>query len=127
MEPANWLGSEWEAISSAPAAYITTIVIVWITAYVFTRSKLGDEAAAAKERSEHMRQKVKDLEADKTHLVAKLQSHGEDIEIIKRDLAKKPSIQVGSEEPADPKEGDMWVDTSTPYGSLKRNNRSKGD
>lgn len=86
-----------------------TIVIIWGAAAKFTRSRLGDEAAAARERVEHFRQRVCELEGQKTELLGKLQTHGEDIAAIKDELATRPRIHVGPEEPKNPKDGDLWI------------------
>ena len=114
MDIATWLNSQWAAISSAPATYLATAVVVWIASAKFTRAKLGDETAAARERMELFRQKLQDVEADKSQLISKLQAHGEDLESIKRDLASRPQIHVGTDAPSAPKVGDLWIDTSSP-------------
>jgi len=109
MDIANWLMGQWTAISAAPAAYLGTIIVVWAVATLFARARLGDEAAAAKERSEHLRQRLSDVEGDKSQLLKKLESHGEDIVALKADLAARPRIFVGPEKPRDMKDGDLWI------------------
>jgi hypothetical protein len=109
VDIASWLQSQWAAISAAPAVYLVTIVIIWVAAAKFTRSRLGDEAAAARERVEHFRQRVSELEGQKSELLNKLQAHGEDIAAIKHELATRPRIYVGPDEPKDAKDGDLWV------------------
>jgi hypothetical protein len=120
MDIVSWLSSQWAAISSAPATYLATALVVWIASAKFTRTKLGDESAAARERVEFFRQKLQDVEEDKSQLISKLQAHGEDLEGIKRDLASRPQIHVGSEAPSNPNYGDLWIDTSSPNSSIKR-------
>ena len=51
MDIAKLIETQWVAISAARAAYIGTVVIIWLAATAFTRWRLGDEASAAKERS----------------------------------------------------------------------------
>jgi len=111
MDIAKWIETQWGAISGAPAVYLGTIVLVWVAATAFTRWRLGDEAAAAKERSQYLKDRVQELEAHKTELLNKLESHGEDIAEIKRDLNSRPRLHVGPEEPKHPKVNDLWVDT----------------
>lgn len=108
MDIATWLQSQWAAVSAAPVAYLVTVVIIWAAAVRFTRSRLGDEAAAARERVEHFRQRVSELEGEKSELLNKLQAHGEDIAAIKHELATRPRIFVSPDEPKDTKPGDLW-------------------
>lgn len=111
MDIAKWIETQWGAISAAPASYLITAVLFWLAATAFTRWRLGDEAAASKERSQYLKDRVEELEGQKTELLRKLESHGEDIEEIKRDLNSRPRIHVGPEEPKDPKDDDLWIDT----------------
>ena len=120
MEFAKWLMDQWNAITAAPEVYVATSIVVWVVATRFTRATLGDEAAAAKERLEHMQQKLSDAGADKDQLISKLQAHGEDLDQIKRDLAQRPPIHVGPEAPKNPRDGDLWLQTSSPTSSAKR-------
>lgn len=107
----KFIETQWIAITAAPVAYIGTAIIAAWAAMRFTRWRLGDEAAAAKERSQHLKDRVEELEGQKTELLMKLESHGEDIEEIKRDLNSRPRVHVGPEEPKDPRVNDLWVDT----------------
>lgn len=111
MDIANWIEKQWGAISAVPAVYLGTVVIVWWVATKFTRWRLGDEAAAAKERSQYLKDRVEELEGQKAELFKKLESHGEDIEEIRRDLNSRTRIHVGPEAPKDSKVNDLWVDT----------------
>jgi hypothetical protein len=88
--------------------YIGTVIVVWIAAMAFTRYRLGDEAAAAKERAEHLKQRLAELESDKSELLGRLVAHGEDIAVLKQDLASRPRIFVGPDEPKEMKDGDLW-------------------
>jgi hypothetical protein len=54
---------------------------------------------------------VEKSEGQKAELFKKLESYGEDIAEIKRDLNSRTHIHVGPEAPKDPKVNDLWVDT----------------
>jgi hypothetical protein len=109
MDFVKWLETQWHAVAAAPVPYIALAVIVWVAAVKLTRMRLGDEAAAAKERAELYKQKIADLERDKTQLLTQLGEHGEDIAKIKADLDARPRIYVQPEEPADARDGDIWL------------------
>jgi len=111
MDIVKLIETRWASISAAPEVYIGTVVIIWAVATAFTRWRLGDEAAAAKERSQHLKDRVEELEGQKTELLKKLESHGEDIAEIRRDLNSGPRIHVGPEAPKDPKVNDLWINT----------------
>jgi len=108
VEVANWLQTQWTAITAAPAVYVGTIIIVAVAAWSITRALLGAEAAAARERSEHLKERLAELEGEKTELLSKLEAHGEDIIAIKQELSAMPRIVVSEDEPADASDGTIW-------------------
>lgn len=108
MAIVNWLEIQWSAVIAAPFSYIALAYIVWVSAAKLTRMKLGDEAAAAKERAEMYKQKNIDLESDRSSLLTKLEEHGEDIAKVKADLDVRPRIYVQKEEPTNARDGDLW-------------------
>ena len=109
MDLVTWVQEQWGAISAAPVAYLGTCIIVWLSAMTFTRMRLGDEAAAAKERAELFKQKIADLEDENSELLVQLEAHGADISQIKAQLASQPRLFVQDEEPLDTKPGDIWI------------------
>ncbi|MDP2714530.1 hypothetical protein [Rheinheimera sp.] len=111
MEYINWIQREWNNIANAPFIYAVTIVIAVFATVIITKSILGGEAAAAKERSEYLKQKITDLEGEKSALMSKLESYGEDIIKVKEELSAMPRIHVSSSEPENSKEGDIWIKT----------------
>lgn len=120
MDVAKWLMSQWDAIVAAPAVYFATAIVVWIVAAKFTKATLGDQAAAARERVEYIQQRLSEAQSDKDTLIARLQTYGEDIDQIKREMAMRLPIYVGPNPPENPREGDLWIDTSSPNNSLKQ-------
>jgi hypothetical protein len=112
MDIVKLLETQWAAISASPTSHIGIAVIAWLASMAFTRWWLGDEAAAAKERSQYYKDRIEELESQKNGLIKKLESHGEDINEIVHYLNSLPRISVGREEPRDPKKGDLWIDTS---------------
>ncbi len=111
MGVVKWIEAQWGTISEAPVVFLCIAIIAWLAAMKFTRWRLGDEAAAAKERCQHLTEKIKELEGQKSDLLAKLESHGEDIKFIKQELNSRPRIHLGPEEPNDAKDGDLWINT----------------
>lgn len=109
MEFVKWLEAQWQAVVAAPVPYIALASIVWVSAAKLTRMRLGDEAAAARERAELYKQKITDLERDKSQLLTQLGEHGEDIAKIKADLDARPRIYVQEKEPTDMRDGDIWI------------------
>jgi membrane protein implicated in regulation of membrane protease activity len=109
MEYIDWIKLEWSTISGAPFTYATTIILVVFATALITKVVLGGEAAAAKERSEYLKQRISDLEGDKATLISKLESHGEDILKIKEELSFRPKIYISESEPENPKGGDIWI------------------
>lgn len=109
MEYLYWIKLEWSTILDAPFTYATTIFLVIFATVLITKAVLGGEAAAAKERCEYLKQRISDLEGEKSTLISKLESHGEDILKIKEELSVIPRIHISESEPENSRCGDIWI------------------
>ena len=101
--------AEWGVISAAPFSIAVIVAATMFITVLFTRWSLGSEAAGARERAKSLEDRLKFKEEDNNTLLSKLAGHGEDIEVLKKELAERPRVFVSAEEPKDTKAGDIWV------------------
>ena len=109
MDKFRWLELQWEAISAAPVPFISLMIATAFLTAKIIRAYFSSEAAGAKAHVAYLTQRLTDVEGEKGALLEKLQAHGEDIPTLMKELAARPRIFIGPEEPKDTKAGDIWV------------------
>lgn len=109
MEYITWIQSEFSTIAKAPVVYGVTIVVTIMIAAKMCKEIFGAEAAAKGAQCELLKEKISQLEGEKSALLFKLEVHGEDINKIKSQLDAMPRIVVSQTEPVAQREGDLWI------------------
>lgn len=112
----EWLEKRWPVIEPALffivlTAVVTCLATASITAKV-VKTYFSGEAAAAKDRADHYKERLAELESEKTTLLQKLGAHGEDIDALKKELASRGRIHIQDEEPVNPGPNDIWITRS---------------
>ncbi|MFZ5755457.1 MAG: hypothetical protein ACOY3X_00975 [Pseudomonadota bacterium] len=109
MDYLNWIRSEAGAIASAPFVYATSMVLVALAVAWACRIVFGAEAAAKGAQIDLLKEKINQLEGEKSTLLEKLEGHGDDIMKIKADLESRPRIIVSDTAPENARNGDIWL------------------
>ena len=112
MDIAKFLDQHWQVISSSPLPFVLFAVIIVAATFALTRVLLNGALEASRERLGGAKEEIARLQGEKGELIKRLETHGEDIATLKKDLAALPRIHV-SDQPPDPnkpmRDGDIWV------------------
>lgn len=104
MDIASFVKEQWQAVANAPLAFALFAIVLASIVASLTRVVMGGTLDAARERLLGAKDEIQNLKAEKSALLQKLESHGEDIASIKAELAAMPRIHVSDQSPR-PNEG----------------------
>ncbi|HEX6747977.1 MAG TPA: hypothetical protein VF092_11855 [Longimicrobium sp.] len=107
----DFLHEYWAVIAANPEVFTVFAAIVISVSAAVTRAVMGGALDANKERLEAAKEEIARLHGQKDELLSRLEAHGEDINYLKRELAKRPPIIVSNRSPGpddDAEDGTLW-------------------